>query len=133
MLTFTFLLTTLPPALENAQAVRKKKRVIMEPQFLGMFVQIILAIHYLHHEHNILHRDLKSKNIFLGGHRQIEAGVVVPVVKVGDFGIAKMLDGSMELAKTQIGTVLFPLLQLASLGNQPVHRPTHRPRSVRHP
>jgi len=89
---------------ELVDAVKKKKRVIMEPQFLGMFVQIVLAIHYLHHEHHILHRDLKSKNIFLGGHKQVAEGVVVPVVKVGDFGIAKMLDGSMELAKTQIGT-----------------------------
>jgi NIMA (never in mitosis gene a)-related kinase len=69
-----------------------------------MFVQTTMAIDYLHCEHHILHRDLKSKNIFLGGHRHVAEGVVVPIVKVGDFGIAKVLTNSMELANTQIGT-----------------------------
>ena len=56
----------------------------------------MLALHYLH-EMKILHRDLKSQNIFLSSTGQI---------KIGDFGIAKVLDGTMAMAMTVMGTNL---------------------------
>jgi NIMA (never in mitosis gene a)-related kinase 1/4/5 len=59
------------------------------------FHQICLAIQYLH-QRKILHRDLKTKNIFLTGHQSC--------IKLGDFGIARFLNGTMELASTAIGT-----------------------------
>jgi len=59
-----------------------------------MFVQICLALKHVH-SRKILHRDLKSQNIFL-----TKKGVV----KLGDFGIAKVLDNTGDVARTQIGT-----------------------------
>lgn len=56
--------------------------------------QICLALKHVH-DHNILHRDLKSQNIFL-----TQKGIV----KLGDFGIAKVLDATEGQAQTQIGT-----------------------------
>lgn len=66
----------------------------IEDDIMRIFVQICVALQYVHHS-NILHRDLKSQNIFLTS---------TGIVKLGDFGIAKVLDASDEQAKTQIGT-----------------------------
>jgi len=44
-------------------------------------VQIALAIKHIH-DRKILHRDLKTQNIFLNGKNE---------VKMGDFGIARVL------------------------------------------
>ena len=67
-------------------------RFIPEAEILGMFAQQCLAIGYLHSQ-RILHRDLKSKNVFLAGVVDAHgpngrAGV--QLVKIGDFGIAKV-------------------------------------------
>lgn len=61
---------------------------------MRIFVQICLALKHVHNN-NILHRDLKSQNIFLTSKA---------IVKLGDFGIAKVLDATDDQAKTQIGT-----------------------------
>ena len=50
---------------------------ISENQILDWFIQICLALKYVH-DKKILHRDLKTQNIFLTSQGQI---------KIGDFGI----------------------------------------------
>lgn len=51
-------------------------------KILDWFVQICLALKHLH-DRKILHRDLKTQNIFLTASDRI---------KLGDFGIARALD-----------------------------------------
>lgn len=55
------------------------------------------------HSHGIIHRDLKPDNVFLAR----VPGHDAPVVKVLDFGIAKILDGDrlLDPLETQAGTV----------------------------
>jgi len=65
-----------------------------EAQILDWFTQICLGLKHVH-DRKILHRDLKSQNIFL---------TKTNLVKLGDFGIAKVLSGTQELAMTVIGT-----------------------------
>ena len=57
------------------------------------------ALHYVHGK-RILHRDLKTQNIFISRGRDGQMGLV----KLGDFGIAKVLEGSYAAASTVIGT-----------------------------
>ena len=57
-------------------------------------LQLSSALQHIHSK-NILHRDLKTQNIFLTNDFQI---------KLGDFGIAKLLTASHDFAKTVIGT-----------------------------
>ncbi|XP_041806195.1 serine/threonine-protein kinase Nek5 isoform X2 [Chelmon rostratus] len=66
-----------------------------EEQVLDWFVQICLGLKHIHNR-KILHRDIKAQNIFLtnGGMK----------AKLGDFGIARMLNNTMELARTCVGT-----------------------------
>ncbi|CAI9721160.1 serine serine/threonine-protein kinase Nek1-like [Octopus vulgaris] len=68
-----------------------------EEQILDWFVQICLAVKYIH-DKNILHRDIKSQNIFL-----TKDGTV----KIGDFGISKVLNSTCDMAKTCIGTPFY--------------------------
>lgn len=55
---------------------------------------MVLAIKHVH-DRKILHRDLKSGNVFL-----TKDGIV----KLGDFGIARMLDQTAGFAETVVGT-----------------------------
>ena len=73
---------------------QKVKKFFSEEKILNWFCQICLAVKHIH-EKKILHRDLKSGNIFLTSQGQ---------VKIGDFGIAKSLSSTLEKAKTVIGT-----------------------------
>ncbi|KAK3586649.1 hypothetical protein CHS0354_024255, partial [Potamilus streckersoni] len=64
---------------------------------LDWFIQVCQALKYIH-DKNILHRDLKAQNVFLTSHG---------IIKVGDFGIARMLRNQDDHAVTTIGTPLY--------------------------
>ncbi|XP_028940417.1 serine/threonine-protein kinase Nek5, partial [Antrostomus carolinensis] len=66
-----------------------------EDQILSWFVQISLGLKHIH-DKKILHRDVKAQNIFLSNNGK--------VAKLGDFGIARQLNSTMELAHTCVGT-----------------------------
>jgi len=72
----------------------QKGKLFMELQIIDWFVQILIAVKYIHSLH-ILHRDLKSQNMFL-----TRSGLV----KIGDFGISRYLIGNVQQANTTIGT-----------------------------
>ncbi|XP_055893460.1 serine/threonine-protein kinase Nek1-like isoform X1 [Biomphalaria glabrata] len=72
----------------------RRGQLFSEDQILDWFVQLCLAIKHIH-DRKILHRDIKSQNIFLTN---------TGTVQLGDFGIAKVLNTTAQLAHTCIGT-----------------------------
>jgi NIMA (never in mitosis gene a)-related kinase len=72
----------------------QKGKYFLESQILDWFTQTCLSIKHIH-DRKILHRDIKSQNIFLTKNG---------LVKLGDFGIAKCLNYTMDKAKTIVGT-----------------------------
>mmetsp|Transcript_27215 Transcript_27215/g.55013 ORF Transcript_27215/g.55013 Transcript_27215/m.55013 type:complete len:507 (-) Transcript_27215:151-1671(-) len=73
---------------------RREGKLIPEERILEWFVQTCFALKHVH-DRKVLHRDLKTQNIFLMATGQI---------KLGDFGIARVLDATKDYAKTMVGT-----------------------------
>lgn len=73
---------------------QQKNELFSENMILKWFAQMCLATKYIH-DKRVLHRDLKSKNIFL-----TDEGIV----KVGDFGSACTLNSAKAYAQTYVGT-----------------------------
>eukprot|EP01059_Diplonema_ambulator_P033174 TRINITY_DN6815_c0_g1_i1.p1 TRINITY_DN6815_c0_g1~~TRINITY_DN6815_c0_g1_i1.p1 ORF type:complete len:352 (+),score=106.28 TRINITY_DN6815_c0_g1_i1:121-1176(+) len=71
-----------------------KQICISEPHLRSIAWQVCNALDHLH-SLNIVHRDVKSANIFL-----TSSGVV----KLGDFGLSKTLDTPDGMCKTKVGT-----------------------------
>ncbi|CAD7935511.1 unnamed protein product [Amoebophrya sp. A120] len=94
---------------------KKLKQFLPASLILRWFTQIALAVKYIH-DQKILHRDLKTQNIFLTKvamsslMSENNPPVVLPNfenVKIGDFGIARVLSHTSDVAKTAIGTPFY--------------------------
>lgn len=72
----------------------QRGRPFAESQILDWFTQMCLGMKHVH-DRKIIHRDLKGANVFL-----TKKGIV----KIGDFGIAKVLSHTVQKAKTMVGT-----------------------------
>ena len=70
----------------------KTKRYFKENEIWGVFIQLITGLRYLH-AHNIIHRDLKTANIFITNNH---------ICKLGDLNVSKIAKSG--LLYTQTGT-----------------------------
>ena len=80
----------------------QKKEYFSEKLILNWFLQVALALSYVH-EKKILHRDVKTSNIFLTSNG---------TVKLGDFGISKLLENTTDAACTVVGTPYYMRFKL---------------------
>ncbi|XP_015329242.1 serine/threonine-protein kinase Nek3 isoform X3 [Bos indicus x Bos taurus] len=72
----------------------QKGKLFPEDTILHWFTQMCLGVNHIHKK-RVLHRDIKSKNIFLTQDGK---------VKLGDFGSARLLSSPMAFACTYVGT-----------------------------
>ena len=75
----------------------KKNKYFPEKTIIDWLIQSCQALKYIHSKH-IIHRDIKPQNIFL-----TKKGSV----KLGDFGVSKTLNNTLEKAKTFVGTAYY--------------------------
>ena len=73
---------------------KSKKEHFTEDEILNWFIQIAISLEYIHGR-KVIHRDIKTSNIFLTGNG---------TVKLGDFGISRVLENTNEAAMTVVGT-----------------------------
>ncbi|XP_021561723.1 serine/threonine-protein kinase Nek3 isoform X2 [Carlito syrichta] len=73
---------------------QQKGKLFPEDMILNWFTQVCLGVNHIHRK-RVLHRDIKSKNIFLTQNGN---------VKLGDFGSARLLSNPMAFACTYVGT-----------------------------
>ena len=82
---------------KRIEAQVASKSNFLEELVINWFVQICLALKHAH-DRKILHRDLKPQNIFLTAKNS---------VRLGDFGISKVLSNTLSVASTCVGTPLY--------------------------
>ena len=77
----------------------KKNEPFDEKKAAYIMYQIFSAIYYCHNM-NIMHRDLKPENILIANRNKNNA---YPNIKIGDFGMAKIMEKSLE--EKIVGTI----------------------------
>lgn len=78
----------------HVKKMRSKGENFSENNVMQWFVQLCMALEYIHRR-KILHRDLKTQNVFLTHNNTL---------KLGDFGISKVLENTNDQALTVQGT-----------------------------
>eukprot|EP00439_Symbiodinium_sp_Y106_P022455 s3659_g2.t1 len=79
---------------QRIQRTRQAGKSFSEERIVRWLTEAALALKYLHDKH-VLHRDLKSQNLFLTAQDRL---------RIGDFGISRVLESTCAFAKTTIGT-----------------------------
>lgn len=74
--------------------IQQKGKLFSEEVVIWYLYQIASAVAHIH-KAGILHRDIKTLNIFL---------TKTDLIKLGDYGLAKKLDSEFSMAETCVGT-----------------------------
>ncbi|KAM6935607.1 serine/threonine-protein kinase Nek10 [Lycodopsis pacificus] len=85
------------PLAEHLNSLNEKQQKFTEDRLWNIFIQMCLALRYLHKEKRIVHRDLTPNNIMLGEKDK---------VTITDFGLAKQKQENSKLTSV-VGTILY--------------------------
>lgn len=85
----------------NMMSLLRRRAAFTEPEARYYLTQLIAAVMYLH-EARVMHRDLKLGNVFVkddGEPREGKSSSGGLQLKVGDFGLAALLDKDCDRRK----------------------------------
>ena len=82
---------------DKINKMKERQKHLSEDLILDYFIQICLALYHLHNK-KIIHRDIKTKNVFLTKNE---------IIKLGDFGISTQLANTWDFAETAKGTLFY--------------------------
>ncbi|KAL0984816.1 hypothetical protein UPYG_G00147330 [Umbra pygmaea] len=85
------------PLAEHFNSLKDKEQRFTEERLWNIFIQMCLALRYLHKEKRIVHRDLTPNNIMLGERDKLT---------ITDFGLAKQKQENSKLTSV-VGTILY--------------------------
>ncbi|NWR68586.1 NEK10 kinase, partial [Centropus unirufus] len=85
------------PLGEHFHSLKEKQQQFTEERIWHIFIQLCLALRYLHKDKRIVHRDLTPNNVMLGDKDK---------VTITDFGLAKQKQENSKLASV-VGTILY--------------------------
>ncbi|XP_042561426.1 serine/threonine-protein kinase Nek10-like [Clupea harengus] len=85
------------PLSDHFTSLKDKQQQFTEDRVWNIFIQLCLALRYLHKEKRIVHRDLSPNNIMLGEKDK---------VTITDFGLAKQKQENSKLTSV-VGTILY--------------------------
>merc|ERR1719487_1931278 len=77
--------------------LRQRSQRLPEASVWRYLLLLVSALRFVH-SRKILHRDLKAQNVFVGTDGN---------VRLGDFGVSKLLESTSDLARTKVGTPYF--------------------------
>ena len=86
------------PLSQHVRLLKERKDNWPEEKIWNLFIQIVLALKYLHKEKNIVHRDLTSNNIMLSENDKIT---------ITDFGLAKLKENDCSRMTSVVGTMFY--------------------------
>jgi len=87
----------------------QEKRMLSQSAVVRIMSHVFSALNYSH-SMKVIHRDIKPANIFLSA----DPDNRVRCALVGDFGLARSLDRTSELAHTRVGTAMYFSPEVAS-------------------
>ncbi|KAL8610125.1 hypothetical protein ACOMHN_024591 [Nucella lapillus] len=93
---------------DHFNSLKEKKTRFEEHRVWNIFLQMTLALRYLHKEKGIVHRDLTPNNIMLGQNDK---------VTITDFGLAKQKHSDCSKMMSVVGTILYSCPEIVQ--NQP--------------
>lgn len=107
-------------SLQQYLGERKKAATpLPEEQVCDWLVSLLSALVHIHSK-NVLHRDIKTANVFL--HASSFITYPYPQIKLGDFGIARVLSNDASMASTVCGTPYYLSPELVN--GQPYNAPS---------
>lgn len=86
------------PLSQHLRSLKLRDELWSEDKIWIYFIQIVVALKYLHKEKCIIHRDLTSNNIMLGENDKIT---------ITDFGLAKLKEEDCIKIRSVVGTMLY--------------------------